>query len=361
MGSEPDVAASSRTPGKSRASARTVMCFRPRSILSPGNCRCTSPVLVFSFSEKPGERRHLYFGREHRHGDEWRSRRGANHSRCCIFARRSGINRAGRSRHSHPRSARTTPSSARCSDRRIFSTSSRTTRGFVHNIYVQLPRRSARRSAPAPGDKVVVRLESWESRHVNPEGQIVELLGPRDATGRGYAFDHPEVSSADGISSASSATRRNGFRRRSSREACGEREDLRAQFIVTIDPDDARDFDDAIYVERLGDGWRLGVHIADVSHLCYARAARSTARRCMRGNSVYLRRSRDPDAAGTIEQRRLQSEAGRRSADAFRVHRVREKTAGTKSARFARTIIRSAHRLTYRGGLRAAENPPNDT
>ena len=45
-----------------------------------------------------------------------------------------------------------------------------------------------------------------------------------------------------------------------------EREDLRDKFIVTIDPDDARDFDDAINVEQLAGGeWELGVHIADVS------------------------------------------------------------------------------------------------
>ena len=43
------------------------------------------------------------------------------------------------------------------------------------------------------------------------------------------------------------------------------REDLRDKFIVTIDPDDARDFDDAIDVEKTSEGWRLGVHIADVS------------------------------------------------------------------------------------------------
>ena len=50
------------------------------------------------------------------------------------------------------------------------------------------------------------------------------------------------------------------------------REDLRNDFIITIDPDDARDFDDAIRVEELpGGGWRLGVHIADVSY--YVRRA----------------------------------------------------------------------------------------
>ena len=57
------------------------------------------------------------------------------------------------------------------------------------------------------------------------------------------------------------------------------REDLRDQFIVTIDPDDARDFDDAINVERLpGGGWSLGVHIADVAAYV-SPAARSIAKR----------------------------------------------------------------------------------
>src|SRR5437016_6920401 len=52
---------------------------------------------------------------------------------------------------------------------------------LVHNIYVQ-PSRVDHRE-PHPGDKVVVRLEAWESRHVNPEGKIIECLGPRTAPG----------------------------------------------------------------------------------------------------------------------------------------------------------------------------------
>src|SRR6476620_4626728 len=56
---------------------------------------------------------------------------------------------------------------------------------LVHNIYVQTPMVTAgRRSQTARrDDKVVVRLEAWESRHVNPEGKIIELLGPRSAPG----------------------------------------------------------------------------------------------------------------------------------------------------------------------------------
>src|SRR5207245_11490637 len=66
------------------------------------------------------------------------------------------------------------------------------------------------------------------------------------------------------------------------------RDDLRDQFIVTIDPDDARDFDDAIHVHKLPNGgWRLGVHIADVAaYVEPGSALDREARR--RGNSVYL-------------------------------------------------------------------------
>src|ERR1700716_1622086 len=54
---------------------------------------------------------------------------------------------------------------------------------LVHNVYVQLPARTKLPKTPERGDKVVVRLEPWESRHVNPEGEIIELLGPASAPG----------------------------------------------------------------------------------------------------------------------------------------------------------------------------------
>src|SRR5690606_17020306 len=70
-------------------------------------------------------------------------------------------------------------------------------------------------------------------------------------------------------------------------EAIAKREDLRDQLIYTIDPDDARDFDDAIQVEKTANGWRLGVHIADVSH--YVTPSSELDKEAyLRGNSVYL-------------------------------------------------------------------------
>src|SRR5205085_3893031 len=158
---------------------------------------------------------------------------------------------------------------------------------IVHNVYVHVPPEPPLPKTPNRGDKVVVRLEPWESRHVNPEGQIVEVLGPASAPGidmlsiiRKYhlptEFPRAVLEEAERIP-----------------ETVGEemfpgREDLREKFIVTIDPDDARDFDDAINVERIpGGGWNLGVHIADVS--AYVKPGAALDREAYkRGNSVYL-------------------------------------------------------------------------
>jgi ribonuclease R len=71
-------------------------------------------------------------------------------------------------------------------------------------------------------------------------------------------------------------------------ERCPGREDLTEQWIITIDPPDAKDFDDAISLGRLDNGhWRLGVHIADVSHFIEAGSPLDDEAYA-RGNSVYL-------------------------------------------------------------------------
>ena len=228
---------------------------------------------------------------------------------------------------------------------------------IVHNVYVQVPPRPALPKIPNRGDKVVVRLEPWESRHVNPEGQIVEVLGPSSAPGvdmlsiiRKYhlptEFPKNVLEEAQGIP-----------------ETVGEelfagREDLRDRFIVTIDPDDARDFDDAIDVERIpGGGWRLGVHIADVS--AYVKPGSALDREAyQRGNSVYL-----PDRVIPMLPERLSNGVCSLNPGVNRLtHSVFlefTKDGRTKSARFARTVIRSARRLTYREAYAILKAPPN--
>ena len=154
-----------------------------------------------------------------------------------------------------------------------------------HDIYVPEPRDVGRKALV--GDKVVVELRDWESRHTNPEGEIVEVLGAPDEEGvdmlsvlRQYNlplhFPRPTLDEARAIGSEVRP------------EEIAGREDCRRHPVITIDPDDAKDFDDAICLQRISEEhWKLWVHIADVSHYVKpGTALDDEARR--RGNSTYL-------------------------------------------------------------------------
>jgi ribonuclease R len=154
-----------------------------------------------------------------------------------------------------------------------------------HDFYVPEPRDMGR--PVRMGDKVVVELREWESRHTNPEGEIIEVLGAPDDEGvdmlsvlRQYDlplhFPKPVLNEARTIGSTVHPHDLPG------------RVDCRRHRVITIDPDDAKDFDDAICLERVAhDQWRLWVHIADVSHYVKPGTALDTEAR-RRGNSTYL-------------------------------------------------------------------------
>jgi ribonuclease R len=154
-----------------------------------------------------------------------------------------------------------------------------------HDVYVTPPRDVGRTANL--GDKVVVELREWESRHSNPEGEIIEVLGAPDEEGvdmlsvlRQYDlplhFPKPVLAEAHAIGSTVHP-----------HDLAG-RLDCRAHNVVTIDPDDAKDFDDAICLEKVSpEQWRLWVHIADVSHYVKPGTALDEEAR-KRGNSTYL-------------------------------------------------------------------------
>jgi ribonuclease R len=153
------------------------------------------------------------------------------------------------------------------------------------DIIVPEPRDVGRK--PNIGDKVVVEMQEWESRHTNPGGEIIEVLGAPDTEGvdmlsvlRQYNlplhFPKPVLAEANAIGNVVH-----------SHDLAG-REDCRSHQVITIDPDDAKDFDDAICLVRVSpEQWKLWVHIADVSHYVKPDSALDVEAR-KRGNSTYL-------------------------------------------------------------------------
>ncbi|GEN71903.1 ribonuclease R [Chryseobacterium lathyri] len=116
------------------------------------------------------------------------------------------------------------------------------------------------------GDKVVVKMIEWKPGDKNPEGEIIQVLG---APGEheteihsilaeyGLPYDFPQEVELDA----------DKIDRRITDEEAAKRWDMRDICTFTIDPKDAKDFDDALSIRKLENGnWEIGVHIADVSH-----------------------------------------------------------------------------------------------
>ena len=137
------------------------------------------------------------------------------------------------------------------------------------------------------GDKVVVELREWKSRHANPEGEIIEVLGPPDAEGVDMLSVIRQYNLSLHFPKNVLQEARSVGQEVKPAEIVG-RMDCRQHQIVTIDPDDAKDFDDAICLQSAGNAqWKLWVHIADVSHYVKPGSALDEEA-AKRGNSTYL-------------------------------------------------------------------------
>ena len=249
---------------------------------------------------------------------------------------------------------------------KIVGTLQKTARFFIvipddprlqHNLYVPEPGTSGSPAA-APGDKVVARLTEWKNRHTNPEGVLVERLGRREDPGVDILsivrkFDLPTEFPAQAIAEASS------FPAVELPDQPADREDLRGDFVITIDPDTARDFDDAISLRELPGGHaEIGIHIADVSH--YVRPGSTLdeeARR--RANSVYLVNGVIPMLPPQLSDNlcSLRPREQRLTYSAF-VRIGPDGRIGT--ARFDRSVIYSRHRLTYQEAQLRLHRPATD-
>jgi ribonuclease R len=151
---------------------------------------------------------------------------------------------------------------------------------LFHDIYINRKKTLGAQK----GQKVVVSLQEWKSEQLNPEGEIITVLGYPDEQGvdiQSIIEKHelPTVFPARVLREAGSLAEQ-------AIELDG-RLDLRNQMTITIDPEDAKDLDDAVSLENTENGFRLGVHIADVSHYVKESNALDQEAR-LRGNSVYL-------------------------------------------------------------------------
>ena len=207
------------------------------------------------------------------------------------------------------------------------------------------------------GDKVVARLDRWESSHVNPEGTIVEVLGAAGSPGvdmlsvihkHGLPREFPAPVSVEAEHFGGEITARD----------LEGREDLRGRSIITIDPDTAKDFDDAIEVQATDYGWEAAIHIADVSH--YVKPGTSLDKEARkRGNSVYLADRVIPMLPENLSNG-LCSLRPDEDRLAFSVFAQINRDGTIRHVRFGRSVIRSSARLTYRQALALLEEPPKD-
>ena len=208
------------------------------------------------------------------------------------------------------------------------------------------------------GDKAVVRITEWPDRARNPYGEVVDILGPAGENNTeihailaefGLPYRYPEAveKAANKIPDAITD------------EEIAAREDFRQVTTFTIDPKDAKDFDDALSIRRLSNGnWEVGVHIADVSY--YVKPGSIIDKEAeSRGTSVYL-----VDRVVPMLPERLCNEicSLRPDEDKLTFSCVFELNgnAEVQKSHIARTVIRSNRRFAYEEAQEVIETGEGD-
>ncbi len=202
------------------------------------------------------------------------------------------------------------------------------------------------------GQKVVVFIENWGDGRKSPEGSIVEVLGFPDQPGvdvlslikgRGLEQAFPEEVEAEAS--------------KLSLQVPQKRLDLRDLKVFTIDPATAQDFDDAFSLERLENGtFRIGVHIADVSHFVRPGTALDEEA-SRRATSVYLVDRVVPMLPEALSNG-LCSLKPDEDRLAYSVLMTLDEQAQVMDHEFRETVIRSRFRLTYREAQDLLESEP---
>ena len=208
------------------------------------------------------------------------------------------------------------------------------------------------------GQKVVAKITEWPEKANNPEGEIIDILGNAgDNTTEMHAilaefrlpYRYPEKVEKAAAKISATITE----------DEIRSREDFREVMTFTIDPKDAKDFDDALSVRKLKNGnWEIGVHIADVTH--YVKSGGVIDKEAAeRATSIYLVDRTIPMLPESLSNG-LCSLRPMEDKLCFSVVFEMTQIAEVKDYRIVRTVIRSNRRFTYEESQAIIENN-NDT
>jgi ribonuclease R len=194
-------------------------------------------------------------------------------------------------------------------------------------------------------DKVIVEILHWPTEKYLARGVIIEVLGRQgqyetEIKSVIAQYHIPSEFDADCLEQARVAAAE------FNPEQTDEREDITEKVIITIDPADAKDFDDAISLEKDSNGnWMLGVHIADVSNFVTQDSLLDKAAQT-RGNSVYLPGRTIPMLLEVLSNGICSLQPGQRRF-VKSVYLTYDQQGNVLSRRFANSVMCSTQRLTY--------------
>ena len=208
------------------------------------------------------------------------------------------------------------------------------------------------------GDKAVVRIVEWPEEAKNPMGEVIDILGTAGQNNAemhailaefGLPYKYPQAveKAAEKISD------------QISKEEIAKREDFRGVTTFTIDPKDAKDFDDALSARLLENGrWEVGVHIADVTH--YVKTESLIDREAFsRATSVYLVDRTIPMLPERLCNQLCSLRPNEEKLCFSAIFELNSHAEVVKS-HIARTIIKSDRRFTYEEAQQVIETGEGD-
>ncbi|SDM07110.1 ribonuclease R [Chryseobacterium taihuense] len=208
------------------------------------------------------------------------------------------------------------------------------------------------------GNKVIVKMTEWKPGDKNPEGEILQVLGnPGEHETEihsilaeyGLPYNFPEEVEIDA----------DKIDRRITDEEAAKRWDMRDVLTFTIDPKDAKDFDDALSIRKLDNGnWEVGVHIADVSHYVVPGTILDDEA-YQRATSVYLVDRVVPMLPEVLSNDVCSLRPNEDKYTFSAVFELNDK-AEVKKEWFGRTVIHSDRRFTYEEAQERIETKEGD-